>query len=285
MAPLIVITGPTASGKTGLALELAERYNGEIICADSRTIYRGMDIGTAKPTAKEQARVVHHGLDLVDPGQRFTARDFQAMAWKAIADIRSRNKIPFLVGGTGLYIDAVVLEFQWPEQAIETKHFDSMSNEQLQAMIKKQHIDMPVNTANPRHLINALKRNGRQGERLPGPRENTHVVAIATDRETLQLRIRQRAEVMFESGVIDEATRLAETFGWQNEAMSSNIYPIIKRLQDGEIDRQQAIELFARRDWQLARRQLTWLRRHDYVEWLSLDEAGRHIETILTDVC
>ena len=111
--PLVVIVGPTASGKTGLAIELAEKYNGEIICADSRTIYRGMDIGTAKPTLKERQGVVHWGLDLVEPGEAFSAADFKAYADDKIANIRSREKVPFLVGGTGLYIDAVIFNYQF----------------------------------------------------------------------------------------------------------------------------------------------------------------------------
>src|ERR1044071_7035484 len=98
--PLIVIVGPTASGKTALAIEIAEKYNGEIICADSRTIYKGMDIGTAKPTVEERTRVPHWGLDLVEPGERFTVADFKHYADKKIDDIRERGRIPFLVGGT-----------------------------------------------------------------------------------------------------------------------------------------------------------------------------------------
>ena len=101
--PLVVIVGPTASGKSTLAIELAEQYGGEIICADSRTIYTGMDIGTAKPSAEDQARVPHWGLDLVQPGEPFSAADFKVYAEQKIADIRSRGRIPFLVGGTGLY--------------------------------------------------------------------------------------------------------------------------------------------------------------------------------------
>ena len=111
--PLVVIAGPTASGKTALAIRLAERYDGEIICADSRTIYKGMDIGTAKPSAEEQARVPHWGLDIVEPGERFTVADFKAYAERKIQEIRERDRIPFLVGGTGLYIDAVIFDFQF----------------------------------------------------------------------------------------------------------------------------------------------------------------------------
>lgn len=285
MAPLIVITGPTASGKTGLALSLAERFNGEIICADSRTIYRGMDIGTAKPTKQERARVPHHGLDVAEPGERFTAKDFQALARHAIMDIRARGKVPFLVGGTGLYIDAVVLDLEWPEQIHDPATFDSLSTDELRAMIKKQRLAMPRNEHNRLHLINTLVRGGRQGKARTSPLENTTVVAIATDKQTLDTRIETRAIQMFDSGVIEEAERLGSTYGWDNAAMSSNIYPIVRRLLAGEMTRAQAIEQFIIRDRQLAKRQLTWLRRHEYIKWLSLDEAEAYIETTLQEVC
>ena len=285
MAPLVVITGPTASGKTGLALALAERYNGEIICADSRTIYAGMDIGTAKPTAAERRKVPHHGLDVVLPGERFTAKDFQALARQAIDDIRARGKVPFLVGGTGLYIDSVVLDFTWPEPKRNPAEFSDNSLDELQSMIKMQHISMPRNERNRLHLINALVRGGEEGRSRDIPQENTVVVAIATDKTMLDDRITTRAYEMFEQGVIDEAASLSERYGWDGVAMSSNIYPIIRRLLAGEISRQQAIEHFITRDRQLAKRQLTWLRRHDYVQWLSLADATSYIETTLQEVC
>lgn len=280
MAPLIVITGPTASGKTGLALELAERFNGEIVCADSRSIYKGMDIGTAKPTKEEQARVPHHLLDAVEPGERYTARDFQLDANQAIADIRSRDKVPFLVGGTGLYIDAVTLDFEWPEQA-GASEFEAQTIEELQELIKNQHIAMPQNPQNKRHLVNALRRAGQGGSSLEKPLETTLVVAIATDRNVLRTRIEARAGEMFRAGVIDEAKRLSERYEWDSEAMKSNIYPIVRRVIDGEITERQAIDLFVTKDMRLAKRQVMWLKRHDYVQWLPLDEARRYIETRL----
>lgn len=279
MAPLIVITGPTASGKTGLALELAERYNGEIICADSRTIYRGMDIGTAKPTAEEQARVPHHLLDVAEPGDTYTAADFQAAAYQAIDDIRARGKVPFLVGGTGLYIDAVVREYVWPARSGDTKVLEGYSVEELQSMIKKQQIAMPENSLNKRHLINALTRD-TSGSSRSVPRENTYVVAIATEKETLRNRIRTRAEEMFATGIIDETRALGARYGWESEALTGNIYPIVRRVLDDTLSEQEAIELFIAKDWQLAKRQLTWLKRYDFIRWMPLEDARRYIETI-----
>ncbi|MEO5499037.1 MAG: tRNA (adenosine(37)-N6)-dimethylallyltransferase MiaA [Candidatus Saccharimonadales bacterium] len=284
MAPVIVITGPTASGKSGLAMELAERFNGEIICADSRTLYKGMDIGTAKPTQGDQSRVLHHLLDVVEPGERYTAADFQSEALRRIEMIRKRDNVPFMVGGTGLYIDAVVREYEWPEwikNESDRKEFESHSTEELHTMIETQHLSMPSNLRNRRHLVNTLMRGGVEGKARPLPRENVHVVAIATDKTELEKRIRSRAHEMFKQGVVDEAKRLADQYGWDSEAMSSNIYPIVRRVIHDEITVDAAIELFVRKDIQLAKRQVTWLKRHDYVRWLSLDEARSYIETTL----
>jgi tRNA dimethylallyltransferase len=137
--PLIVITGPTGSGKSAIALSLAEKYGGEIICADSRTVYKFMDIGTAKPSLDDQKRVKHWLLDVVNPDDKFSVSDFQELAQKAINNIRSRGKIPFLVGGTGLYIDAVVLDFSFAEKAdLELRtELEMLTTEQLKELIKK----------------------------------------------------------------------------------------------------------------------------------------------------
>lgn len=284
MAPLIVITGPTASGKTGLALELAERHNGQIICADSRTIYKGMDIGTAKPTKAEQARVVHRMVDIVEPGQRYSVADFQTEAYRHIDTIRKSGSVPFVVGGTGLYIDSVVLEYEWPEYPEHDERrtqYEDFTVDALQQLLKEQQLTMPTNDRNKRHLINELLRGGAKGRARSLPRDNTHVVAIATDMDILVERIRARAQQMFEDGVVEETKRLGERYGWGGEAMKSNIYPIVKRMIDGHISKAQAIELFTTRDRQLAKRQITWLKRHDHVHWLSLDEARSYIETTL----
>lgn len=278
--PLVVITGPTASGKTSLALDLAERYGGEIICADSRTIYKGMDIGTAKPTALEQARVPHHLLDVVEPNEVFTAHDFQVRAMSVIEAIRGRGRIPFLVGGTGLYIDSVVLEYQFPVQpsAAERARLERLSREELLARIDARHLPRPRNLLNKRHLISTLLRDGARATRKNYPSKNTIVVAIATEQDELERRIILRAKTMFESGVLLEAQRLGALYGWDSEAMTGNIYPILHEVLYGRLSRQEAIQRFVVRDRQLAKRQVTWLKRHEFVQWLSLDDARRYLE-------
>lgn len=278
-APLIVITGPTASGKTALAIILAQRYNGEIICADSRTVYKGMDIGTAKPTVEEQNTVPHWGIDLVDPGERFSAAEFQRYAQQKIVDIRKRGRVPFLVGGTGLYIDAVVLEYQFGTAADEVlrTRLEGMSVNQLQSYCSKNNIKLPQNVNNKRHLVRAIEQKGINQRRRGEPIDNCFVVAIATDRDTLRTRILQRSEQFFEDNVVREARILGKKYGWQSEAMTGNIYPILYKYLSGEISLAAAKEQFFYSDWHLAKRQLTWFRRRPYVQWLSLQEAEHYL--------
>ncbi len=288
VAPLIVITGPTASGKSGLAMELAQRYGGEIICADSRTVYKGMDIGTAKPTAHDRALVPHHLLDMVEPNQTFTVADFQRLARAAIDDIRARGGVPFLVGGSGLYIDSVVLNYTIPSSkdhdlhVAERQKLENLSIEELQQLIKKQHLAMPFNLKNKRHLVNTLLRQKQDAKHEGKPEANTYVVAIATDKAVLEERITKRAKEMFASNVLDEARNLGEKYGWQAEAMTGVIYRILHQVVDGTMSETEALETFIIHDRQLVKKQLTWLRRHEFVQWLSLEDANEYLEQVLS---
>jgi tRNA dimethylallyltransferase len=227
--PLVVITGPTASGKTGLAIELAQRFNGEIICADSRTIYKGMDIGTAKPTIAERAAIPHWGLDLVEPGQPFSVADFKTYADQKIYEIRARGHVPFLVGGTGLYVDAVLFDYQFGPAADPTQRawLESLSLEALYDYCEKNNIKLPENDKNKRYVIRAIERGSMPPQRKSSPISISIIVGIATDRDVLRARIAQRSEQLFENGVVEEATLLGEKYGWNNAAMSGNIYPLI----------------------------------------------------------
>ena len=136
---LVVILGPTASGKSAMALELAQKFNGEIVCADSRTIYKGMDIGTAKPSIQEQQLVRHHLIDIVEPDRPFSAAQFKQAAQDAIAEIQSRGKLPFLVGGSGMYIDSVIYDYGFRDEVSDEEKtlIENMSLEQLQKLGSK----------------------------------------------------------------------------------------------------------------------------------------------------
>lgn len=285
MAPLIVIAGPTASGKSQLALAMAEKWGGEIICADSRTIYQGMDVGTAKPTDADQLRIRHWGLDVVKPGERFTAHDFKQLALAAMADIRSRNKVPFLVGGTGLYIDGLILDYSFAnkQDLVLRKKLETMTTEELKMMIKRQHLRMPENTNNRRHLIRCIEKNNVSTSRKTNPDVDTQVIALTVDRDILEHRIRQRIKEMFQHNIVQETQRVAKRYGPTSEAMTGNVYPYVQRLIDGELDQTEAEELAVIRDRQLAKRQVTWLKRHDFVQWMSFDEAKSTIDRILAN--
>lgn len=277
--PLIVIVGPTASGKSALAIEVAEQFSGEIICADSRTIYKGMDIGTAKPSAEDRARVPHWGLDLVEPGQLFTAADFKKYVLAAIVDIRSRGKIPLLVGGTGLYIDGVIFDYQFGEPQPELrKKLETMTLEELTKYCANNNVNLPENAKNRRYVIRAIEQQSINSTRLSAPIPNTVIVGIATEREQLRHKITQRAEQLFEHGMVEEAKLLGEKYGWENEAMTGNIYKLVRRFLAGELTEPELRQAFITSDWKLAKRQLTWLKRNRFIHWLTLDEAKEYIQ-------
>lgn len=277
--PLVVIVGPTASGKTSLAIKLAEKYDGEIICADSRTVYKGMDIGTAKPSKDERARVPHWGLDLVEPSERFTAADFKRYAISKIKEIRERGRTPFLVGGTGLYIDSILFDFQFGSMADETLRakLEQLSIEELWDYCEKNNLTIPENKHNKRYLIRAIERANDTLKSNTTPIDNCIIVGIATEREELRRRIEERAEHIFEDGVVEEATKLGKMYGWESEAMTGNIYPLVRLYLENEISEQEMKEKFTTLDWRLAKRQLTWLKRNPHIMWLSREIAELYI--------
>lgn len=277
--PLIVIVGPTASGKTSLAIELAEKFVGEVICADSRTVYRHMDIGTAKPTPEEQERVPHWGIDLVEPGERFTAADFKVYARKKIYEIRSRGHIPFLVGGTGLYVDSVIFDFQFGKDRDEVlrRKLEAKSFDELYDICRENNITLPENKKNKRYVIRAIEQKSISTKRRSRPIENSVVVGIATDREILKQRIQDRTEQLFANGVVHEATLLGKKYGWESEAMTGNIYRLAKHYLEGELTLKEYKDKFTTLDWQLAKRQLTWLRRNPFVVWHDLSDTKQYL--------
>ena len=281
--PLVVIAGPTASGKTSLAIRLAKQYNGEIICADSRTIYRDMDIGTAKPTMAEREAVPHWGLDLVSPGKTFSAAQFKEYALQKISEIRSRGRLPFLVGGTGLYIDAVIFDFQFgaPPDPTLRHELEKRTVAELQYYCSIHNIKLPENDKNKRHLIRAIEQKNKNNRYEFMIRDNNIVVGIATNKEILRTRIVLRSEQLFLNNVVSEAMLLARKYGWDNEAMTGNVYPLVQEFLNKNITENELKRQFVIADWRLAKRQMTWLRRNPFIMWATLDSAEHYLSQLL----
>lgn len=235
-APLLVIVGPTASGKSALAIELAQQFNGEIICADSRTIFKGMEIGTAAPTVPEQQGIRHHLLSIVEPGQPFTVADFKQCTEAAIQDIGARGKVPILVGGSGLYIDAVLYDYQFAGQ------------------------DAERSTVNTRHLAQP---NQQQHQLRP----DTLVLGVDVTQEVLEQRIAARVSHMLQDGLVDEARTCTHKYGWDIEPMKT--YQPLRAYMDGEETLDQATEKLIIKDRQLAKKQRTWFKRNNSIQWVS----------------
>jgi len=281
-APLVVVVGPTASGKSALAMELARSFNGEIICADSRTVYKNMDIGTAKPSAEDQAAVPHWGLDLVEPGETFTAADFKKYALLKTQQVRERGHVPFMVGGTGLYVDGVIFDYEFGQPRPELrKQLESLSLEELKTYCANNNVSLPENENNRRYVIRAIEQESINSKRLRSPIDNIVLVGITTERTELRRRIAARAEQLFENGMVEEAIKLGNKYGWDSEAMTGNIYKLVKRYLDGELTLDELKEKNATADWRLAKRQITYMKRNPYIKWLTLDDAGEYIRAAL----
>lgn len=276
--PLIAIVGETASGKSDLALDLAERFNGEIICADSRTVYAGMDVGTAKPSQEDRGRITHHLLDIARPDENFNVASFQKLALETIQTINERGKLPILVGGTGLYIDSVLYGFSLntPGDTGRRTELDAMSTESLQSIIKSRGIKMPVNSNNRRHLIRAIETDGKQPTRNL-LRANTCVVGLRVPKDILDERIAERVDVMFRSGLEEEVRSLANQYGWDAEAMSAVGYREWKEYFMGQQSLESTKQLIITHTRQYAKRQRTWFNRSKHIYWTDTKDAAQEI--------
>lgn len=274
--PLIVILGPTASGKTAYAIRLARLIGGEVICADSRTVYRGMDIGTAKPTELERAGVPHWGLDLIEPDQRYSLYDFQRYAMAKIAEIRQRQHVPLLVGGSGLYINSGIYDYRLAggdyDPTTRAK-LEKLPPDELRRLIVKRGAKLPRDLDNKRRLIRSLETGGVSNNCGYLSRQ-TVVIGIAVDKEKLSQRISGRAEQMLERGLVDETDRLIARYGMV-EPLRRNAYGVVAKYLAGQIYEAELIEQISTKDRQLAKKQLTWWRNPRWasdIMWRTLPE-------------
>ncbi|HEX7260028.1 MAG TPA: tRNA (adenosine(37)-N6)-dimethylallyltransferase MiaA [Candidatus Saccharimonadia bacterium] len=274
---LIAIVGPTASGKTELALQIAKMHNGEIICADSRTVYRGMDLGTAKPTKAERASVPHHLLDAVDPGQVFSVADFQRLAARAIKGIQKRRRLPVVVGGSGLYIDSLLYGFALRPLGTEQREdLSKRSDDELRWMLDDKGLVLnPSDRLNRRRLERAIG----SGLTVQQPRilpQNYHMIGLNPGIKLLEQRIAERTRQWFEKNILEETDALVTTFGLVEPLNTPPYREIIENAvkDDDPAAVQDLINLHLR---QLAKRQLTWFKRNLDIQWSASPEEAIEI--------
>ncbi len=269
--PLVVIIGETASGKSALAIELAKRFDGEIICADSRTVYSEFDIGSAKPSRLERAEVPHHLLDIADPRGTFTAAVFQQIAQTTINAILARGKLPILVGGTGLYVDSVLYEYEFPAApAPELRaELSAMALDELLERAEKLGIGTAdVDIQNKRRVIRLIENEGKQPVRKP-LRPNTLLLGLSVSREELLERVSGRVDAMLAVGLEFEAQTLAERYGWDAEPMKGIGYREWREYFAGAQSLVETRERIIKATMDLAKRQRTWFKRNSSIQWLN----------------
>ena len=271
MSPLVVIVGETASGKSRLAHSLALKLGGEIISADSWAVYKGFNIGTAKPSARERAEVAYHGLDIADPAVGFSAVEFQRLAQAAIEDISSRGKLPIIVGGTGLYIDSILYDYSFlpATDANLRSELDALSLEGVLQRAEELGLDTTdIDLRNKRRVIRLIENNGIRPSRQK-LRENTIVLGLQLPREDLEMRMAKRIDAMLAAGLEDEVRRLADRYSWEAEPMKGIGYREFKLYFDGQQTLTEVRERIIRSTVQLAKKQRTWFKRNKSIHWLS----------------
>ena len=272
--PLLVIVGETASGKSSLAIELALRLNGEIICADSWTVRREVTIGTAKPSVEEQQLVPHHLLNIVDPCEDFTAAVFKRLANQKIDEITARGKLAIMAGGTGLYIDGVLFDFNFLPVGDrgDRELLNVLSLDQLLEKIAEQGLELgSIDVRNKRRLIRLLETNGALQERQP-LRDNTLILGIAIDREVLERRITTRVDAMLAAGLEYEVRRLQTKYGWDCEALKGIGYSqwqLYSLSQKTSADLANTRQRIIKATLGLAKRQRTWFKSNKSIHWFS----------------
>ena len=299
--PLIILTGPTAVGKTALSVKLAKVINGSIISADSMQVYRGMDIGSAKVTKEEMGGIKHYLIDVLEPDEEFHVVRFQQMAKEAMAEIYQEGKIPILTGGTGFYIQSVLYDIDFTSQQEDTAYRERLEklakeqgNEVLHGML--QEVDPvsaeKIHANNVKRVIRALEFYEKTGTPISehnekeAAKESPYVFCyfvLNDDRQRLYDRIELRIDQMLEQGLVDEVRKLKEK-GYHKEMVSMQGlgYKEILAWLDGEISYEEAVYILKRDTRHFAKRQLTWFRREKDVIWVDKDKFNYDDDRILS---
>ena len=300
---IIVICGPTASGKTNLSIELAKKIDGEIVSCDSMQIYKEMNIGTAKPTKEEMQGIKHYLLDFVSPNKRYSVAEFKTDATKAIETILSNNKVPIIVGGTGLYVDALTKNITYPQIEIDLKYRKYLEKiiqkDGLQSLYEKaKKIDenaMKIISQNDKkrimRVLEIYHQTGKtkteleiESRKNPLP-YNYKVFAINIDREKLYERINKRVDIMIEQGLIKEVQQLLKKYEEFPTAMQGLGYKEVISYLNNDLSKEEMIEKVKMETRRYAKRQLTWFRKIPNIIWLDgLNNMQNNVNIILEGI-
>ena len=270
---ILVVLGPTCVGKTNLSIDLAKKYNGEIINADSMQVYRGLDIGTAKITEEEKDNIPHHLFDIKEVTDNYTVYDYQKDARNIINKVLAKNKVPILVGGTGLYIKAALYNYDFAAE--NHKDYSSLSINEIIDKIKKYNIATNVDFNNRRRLERLLSKlenntnNSNKSDKLLY--NDVYFIGLTTDRETLYKRINKRVIDMFNNGLVDEVKHYINDYQ-NSKALQTGIgYKEVVEYLKGNISKEECIELIQKNSRHYAKRQYTFFNNQLPVKWYITD--------------
>lgn len=274
---LVVIVGPTASGKTALAIELAKKFNGEIICADSRTIYKGLDVGTAKPTSEEQAEVPHHLLDIAEPNQKFSVAEFKKLCEHAISDIQNRGKVPFLVGGSGMYIDSVLYNYTFREDTgVST---DNLTDKEVLRLAQEKYPKayaelVPGNIRRVRQLLERGPADKSDQKSITIP---CKIIGIGQNKLLLKQKIAKRTNSMLSNNFVQEAEQLRKHYGNDNVLLQTTGYKQVVDYLEGKLPESELPEAINKATMALVKKQLTWFKRNKQINWVEHENEAQQI--------
>lgn len=297
---VIVIAGPTASGKTALSIELAKKVNGEIISSDSMQIYKDMDIGTAKVTKEEMQGIEHYLVDFVSPDERYSVSNFKKDSENAIEEILSKGKVPIVVGGTGLYIDSLIYGIEYQEMEFDLEYRNSLmeqaeTEEGLKSLYEQAKLidEQAMQNISPNdkkriiRVLEIFKASGKtktEQERLSrqnGVKYDFSVFAIDMERSKLYDRINRRVDMMLEDGLVDEVKALREKYNHFPTAMQGLGYKEVVEYLEGKCTYEETVEKIKQETRKYAKRQLTWFRKNKETIWLDgQDKIEKNIDII-----
>ncbi len=301
---VVCIVGPTASGKTALSVSLAEKISGEIVSCDSMQIYRGMDIGTAKPTAREMHNIPHHMLSVVEPSETYSAARYVKEAGKAVDDIISRGKLPIIVGGTGLYVDSLIKGTEFAAFHEDTEYrrelfalYEKKGAGYIHSLLEKVDPERAaqIHENNVKRVIRALevyKASGQtitehdeESKKSPPRYDAVYIGLMYEDREKLYERINRRVDEMMASGLYDEVKRIiSQGISPEATAMQAIGYKELVAFLEGKCTEAAAVESIKQASRRYAKRQMTWFRRNEKINWIAVDKMKNFSDVLQASI-